>query len=40
MRAIYTGFDYFITTDDRILKYKTDEIKLVNPVDYIREVEV
>ncbi len=38
--AIYTGCDYFITTDDRILKYKTDEIKLVNPVDYIREVEV
>lgn len=38
--AIYTGCDYFITTDDRILKYKTDEIKLVNPVDYIREVKV
>ncbi len=38
--AIYTGCDYFITTDDRILKYKTNEIKLVNPVDYIREVEV
>ncbi len=38
--AIYTGCDYFITTDDRLLKYKTDEIKLVNPVDYIREVEV
>lgn len=38
--AIYMGCDYFITTDDRLLKYKTDEIKLVNPVDYIREVEV
>ncbi len=37
--AIYTGCDYFITTDDRLLKYTTDEIKLVNPIDYIRDVE-
>ncbi|MBO5600825.1 MAG: PIN domain-containing protein, partial [Candidatus Methanomethylophilus sp.] len=28
--AIYSGCDYFITTDDRILKYRTDKIKIIN----------
>ena len=32
--AIYTGADYFISTDLRLLKYQTDEIKLINPVDF------
>ena len=32
--AIYTGADYFISTDQRLLRYKTDEIKLINPVDF------
>ena len=30
--------DYFITTDDRILKYNTDAIRIVNPVQFIQEV--
>lgn len=35
--AIYAQCDYFITTDDRILKYKTDKIKILNPVQFIME---
>lgn len=35
--AIYSGCDYFITTDDRILKYRTDKIKIINPVLFITE---
>ena len=38
--AIYAKCDYFITTDARLLKYKTDEIRLVNPVQFITEMEV
>ena len=37
--AIYTESDYLITTDDRLLKYKTDEIKIVNPIEFIQETE-
>ncbi|MBE6522685.1 MAG: type II toxin-antitoxin system VapC family toxin [Thermoplasmata archaeon] len=37
--AIYAECNYFITTDDRILKYKTDKIKIVNPVQFITEEE-
>ena len=32
--AIYAKADYLITTDKRMLKYSTDEIKLLNPVDF------
>lgn len=32
--AIYASADYLITTDIRMLKYKTDEIKLINPIEY------
>jgi len=32
--AIIAECDYFISTDIRLLKYKTDKIKIVNPVDY------
>ena len=35
--AIISGCDYFITTDKRILKYKTNRIKLMNPVDVIND---
>ena len=28
--------DYFLTTDDRVLKYKTDNILIVNPVQFIQ----
>lgn len=32
--AIYTGADYFISTDQRLLKYQTNAIKLINPVEF------
>ena len=38
--AIIAGCDYFVSTDHRLLKYKTDKIKMVNPIDFIKEVEV
>jgi len=34
--AIAAGCDYFITTDKRILRYKTDRIKIVNPIEFAR----
>lgn len=36
--AIFANCEYFISTDIRLLKYKSNEIKMVNPVDFIREV--
>ena len=38
--SILSGCDYMITTDDRLLKYQTDEIKIVNPMEFIRLLEV
>ena len=35
--AIYAKCDYFITTDRRLLKYKTPEIKMVNPIEFVLE---
>lgn len=37
--AIIAGCDYFISTDKRLLKYKTTDIKMVNPIEYIMEKE-
>ena len=37
--AIYAGCEYFISTDKRLLRYKTDEIKMVTPVEFILETE-
>lgn len=37
--AIIAGCDYMLTTDDRLLKYQTDAIKIVNPTEYVRLVE-
>ena len=34
--SIIAGCDYLITVDKRLLKYKPDEIKVLNPVDFIR----
>ena len=34
--AIIAGCDYLITTDKRLLKYKSDQIKIINPIDFIR----
>lgn len=30
--AIFAECDYFVSTDYRLLKYKTEEIKLLNPI--------
>ncbi len=38
--AIIAGSDYFLTTDDRLLKYKTNDILLIDPTEFIREWEV
>ena len=32
--SIIAGCDYFITTDKRVLNYKTDNIKILNPVEF------
>jgi predicted nucleic acid-binding protein len=37
--AIFAECDYFLTTDNRLLKYKTDEIKMMNPLNFIKELE-
>lgn len=37
--ALCSSCSYFLTTDDRLLKYRTDEIRMVNPIDFIREWE-
>jgi predicted nucleic acid-binding protein len=34
--AIYAGCDYFVTTDDRVLKYRDDRITICDPVQFIR----
>ena len=37
--AIYAECDYFISTDMRLLKYTSDKIKLVTPIDFIIKME-
>jgi predicted nucleic acid-binding protein len=37
--ALYSSCDYFLSTDDRLLKYKTSEIQMLNPIDFIRRWE-
>ncbi|MDR1113774.1 MAG: PIN domain-containing protein [Candidatus Margulisbacteria bacterium] len=37
--ALHSKCNYFITTDLKLLKKKIDGIKLINPVDFVREVE-
>lgn len=34
--AIVSHCDYFITTDDRILKYRSEKIKIVGPREFAR----
>lgn len=38
--AIMAECDYFLTTDRRLLKYQTDKIKMMNPMEFARELEV
>jgi predicted nucleic acid-binding protein len=37
--SIFSSCDYFITTDDRILKFTTEKIKIINPMQFIIETE-
>ena len=37
--AIIGQCEYFITTDKRLLKYETDKIELINPVDFVMKWE-
>ena len=37
--AIYAGCEYFISVDYRLLKYKSNEIKMVSPIVFITEME-
>lgn len=37
--AIYSSCDCFLTTDNRLLKYHTSEIQVLNPIDFIRRLE-
>ena len=37
--AILAGCESFITTDKRLLKYQTDEIRMLNPVNFVSEWE-
>ena len=38
--AIYGTCDYFISTDDRLLKYQSDKIILLSPIDFVSLKEV
>jgi len=37
--AIERRCDYFITTDDRLVNKNIREIKVINPIDFVRETE-
>ena len=34
--SIIASCDYFLTTDNRVINYKNDKIKIVNPVEFIK----
>ena len=38
--AIYADCDYLITTDKRLLKYKSDKINVISPIDFLKTLEV
>lgn len=37
--ALKSGCEYFITTDNRLTNKKIESIKIVNPIDFVREME-
>lgn len=37
--AVKADCEYFITTDDRLLKYQSERINMVTPGEFIRRVE-
>ena len=34
--SIIAGCDYMISTDKRLLKYETNKLKIVNPIDFVK----
>ena len=38
--AIFAKSDYFITTDYRLLKYKSDDIRIIDPIRFVLEYEL
>ena len=37
--AMIAGCEYLITTDKRLLKYKSEKLKIINPVQFVDEME-
>ncbi len=37
--AVKCGCDYFITTDAKLLNKNVENIKIINPIDFVRETE-
>jgi predicted nucleic acid-binding protein len=37
--AIYAECDCFLTVDKRLLKYKTDKLKMMNPIEFVKNWE-
>lgn len=37
--ALLAGCEYLITTDKRLLKYRTEKMKMVNPIQFVDEME-
>ena len=37
--AMYSDCDYFLTTDRRLLKFKNNRINMINPIDFVEEME-
>lgn len=35
--AIYANCDFFFSTDDRLLKYDSEEIQMLNPIDFVKK---
>ena len=38
--AILSDSNYFVTTDDRLLKYKTDKLIIADPIQFIKDMEM
>lgn len=37
--AVFAGCGYFISTDKRLLKYATEKLKMVTPIEFLAEME-
>jgi len=37
--GVYTNSDYFITTDKQLFNFKLDDIRIINPLTFINELE-